>query len=1827
MYLALMMFLQVTEPMQTYALTSGPTQPEFNSFTPIGTSDMVNLASGDFNYNIPIMDVGGYPINLAYDSGVTMDQEASWVGLGWNLNVGQINRQVRGLPDDFKGDAIRYENDLRKNITIGTNVNVSPAVIGLDIPFSFGLGVQYNNYEGITFKPSVGFSYSMNANASVGFELTTSTGGGATVTPTVGLSGKMKDRENSLTISAGLSSRQGLQNMSISASSSTKQTEGQQKAYGGEEDSRGGKSKSFSGNFTFNSQSYTPSKRVAYKNKNRTFNGKLGLEAFGAEGDVKTSSFGSYQSIAPGYKNRRVGGYGYENTHVKGGNEGVLDFNREKETAVSKNTTALPVTNYTYDIYSIQGQGASGTFRPYRSQVSYLYNDEVKDVEGSSTVSVEVGGANLVHGGTDINVARTTSKTGPWHTRNNARPYFSYTGSAQSDLLYEPVSFRYMGEMSVDNELDLYNNLLHKEKAMNLTLGGFKLFRKLEANYRTKEGVSAAGVAYANNPINSLIKRQERLITNQSVQKITNLEADNKFVFKNKYAQPHHTVGIKVLQPDGTTYIFGNSAYNTSKVEATFDVSGAPDADYINGLISYNGEVHGNGRPNSDEYVNRITTPPYAHTYLVSSILSPDYEDIDNNGPSDEDLGTYTKFNYIANDRVNNEENEIEGIYKWRAPYAYKKVSFNPGLETSGYDEKGNYIYGEKEVKYIKTIETKTHVAVFELDDRYDVMSVDAEKGGKGNTTMKQLDRIRLYSKPELVRALLAQSYEAEDIDFSTLTTTEILNAGVSPIKTAHFDYGYDLCPNIPTHNDFYGTTGPGKLTLRKVYFTYRDSQMGRYTPYEFDYGTHNPAYEMKGFDMWGNYKPNNAALTNTDFPFVDQQNPDQVQDNIKAWTLKKVSLPSGGEIDISIESDDYQYVQDRKAMQMFKVIGAGATSLPASGTDGVNQLFARAGRDHYKYIYVDLGEEGKNIDVPTFIERYLSENLKKQIYFNFHLNMNSHHHDYVSGYLELEGGIAIDQTRGIVGLPLKFVKKEGGISGGSHVNPISKAGWSFGRANLNRAVYSISGDEKSTKFVSVAKELASSIGAVSELFTGPNGRLENKGCAKWFTPAKSWIRLENPNKKKLGGGCRVKRIELKDNWNVMTKINGVEVNHGEYYGQDYSYTLEDGTSSSGVATFEPNASPENPFVEPHYGKKGRYADRISAPRDRNYVEKPFGETFFPSPTVTYSRVIVSNLDKTGDNGNLVVKKHATGKVVTEHYTSKDCPTKVDFTDIEIEPDKIQPPPIFDLVVIGLDHLTASQGFVIETNDMNAKVKRTQVFDEEGTRISGVDYKYNLKEDNSLDNTFTTIDSHGKVMEKILGLDYDVVNDFNESKSVTTSGGTAINVATMLYGIVPVVLPSGFPNMSRIESILRTATTTKVVYKRGVLKEQIAYDLGSEVSTKNLAWDAKTGEILVTETINEFNDKYYSFNYPAYWYYENMGLASDNLGMVFQLKESAAQFYYKLENGIFGTVTSDISKYLKLGDEIVTQNGTRLWVSAYNDDANPTEVKLMLDNGRIGLPADGVICKVMRSGNRNMQKTSMASVTTMKNPLEMVDAQGVLSENIFEYTVSQSLLATSPRVINASAIEYSEGWLSQCENNLPNVESKINGKGHTVNPYKYNIKGDWRPIRSYAYLTGRNNDETTNRRVSGYFTDYKSFYKLNNGEWTINYDPNQTLTVSDGKWQFASEVTKFSPYGVELENQDALERYSSAQYGYEYTLPTAVTSNSEYKEMGADNFEDYEFQTHSTNKKPHFGYKQSLGGDIKITDQKSHTGQRSIAIPAGQRASFERRIDACQYAE
>lgn len=67
----------------------------------------VNLSSGIPQISVPVIKFTDKDINLDvslsyHASGIKVDEEASWVGLGWALNAGgMITREVRGIPDGY----------------------------------------------------------------------------------------------------------------------------------------------------------------------------------------------------------------------------------------------------------------------------------------------------------------------------------------------------------------------------------------------------------------------------------------------------------------------------------------------------------------------------------------------------------------------------------------------------------------------------------------------------------------------------------------------------------------------------------------------------------------------------------------------------------------------------------------------------------------------------------------------------------------------------------------------------------------------------------------------------------------------------------------------------------------------------------------------------------------------------------------------------------------------------------------------------------------------------------------------------------------------------------------------------------------------------------------------------------------------------------------------------------------------------------------------------------------------------------------------------------------------------------------------------------------------------------------------------------------------------------------------------------------------------------------------------------------------------------------------------------------------------------------------
>jgi hypothetical protein len=481
LFLVFTLLNQILFPTYALALTSGPSQPEVQSFTPVGTSDMVDPFSGAFTYNIPLMDVEGYPVNIAYHSGISMDQEASWVGLGWNINPGVINRTVRGIPDDFDGDEITKDFNIKTNQTYGLNTGAGLEIVGLEklhIGASFSIGIKYNNYTGVGIEKSLNLSISVGdpskstLNGSLGIK--SSSDDGLTITPSVGMSASISEGDSKtnlgLHVGTSINSREGMKTLTVGVSVSQSANVGRLKAragegtdpdngmtkYAGQKANADVGSKSATATFDFGQPTYTPNISMPMENFSLTGNFKLGLEFFTVHPNFTIGGYYSQQRLAQNSITSPAYGYLHSDEGVNNENA-MMDFNREKDGSFTESTPALPVTNYTFDTYSVSGQGVGGSYRPVRGDIGHVYDPTATTTSAGYSIGGELGLGDLFHIGVDFTVNNVNTTTGRWDDDNNALPRMSYHSKDVSlgtsdDPRYEKVYFKEANEKSVDSD-------------------------------------------------------------------------------------------------------------------------------------------------------------------------------------------------------------------------------------------------------------------------------------------------------------------------------------------------------------------------------------------------------------------------------------------------------------------------------------------------------------------------------------------------------------------------------------------------------------------------------------------------------------------------------------------------------------------------------------------------------------------------------------------------------------------------------------------------------------------------------------------------------------------------------------------------------------------------------------------------------------------------------------------------------------------------------------------------------------------------------------------------------------------------------------------------------------------------------------------------------------------------------------------------------------------------------------------------------------------------------------------------------------------------------
>ncbi len=1713
----LIMFWEMVFPVTAFALTSGPQTPEFSSFTPVATSDMVDVFSGDFSYNLPVINVpgeygGGYAMSLAYNGVGGVEDEASWVGLGWSLNPGSLNRNLRGFPDDLDGETIKYYSKTRRNWTVSMAERMTLEFFGSDADKSIGLSVnrsvRYNNYMGLV--KSIGMGINVKGVGSLGIDVS---GGEFT------LNGKV-DPALFMNQAKTQQSREDLecemQNLSDAAGDdettivkcSVKKPE--------MENPTGAmiaNMASTTGIFSYenNSKATTLSE---YSGFAMNVDVSTTIPATVPVGPVpvgKSASFNFQNNQKSSEK--KYHGYNYSKAYDGNNSTHMFDYFVEKANPFSKRQHFVGIPFNNADVFSAVGEGLSGGFQAHHTTIGQFYPNKIVNTSGNLALGVDLNTGNPVGIGVNLGFGVNVNSMGRW-----LAPDPNASGSKSAHKAYDP-SYQFDDNAQVFYRFnnDMGGSLLYNNSGNPLDL------QPAQLNVLSPiPGIKVVEPVFPGNGYTLSAANNRGILINSKKASVVKANPNASFsgnpIVLDASIKDESIAAYEIIKTDGARYAYELPVYNKDEVDLSVNIpengNFSNDKNYklYNKCASCSTNVNevdpSMDNPDFSTMVGERRATAYASNYLLTNIFSPDYKDADGvAGPSEGDFGGWTKFSY--NKKHGYQKSEW---YKWRMPY--NGYLYNLGSNSDVKDDLANFSTGKKEVYYLKAIETSTHIAFFvtnkstsgtfqDITDRIsngslsnaylipkssssrqdglDASATNAgERDKKGSNELEYLDKIVLFSKKRM------------DV----------------PIKTVQFSYSNKLTPGIPNSSSS-GQSG-GKLTLEKVWFEYEGVQNIKISPYVFKYeykkaadfpkeiidryaflGTggdwpsytasdENPAYSGFCVNAWGGYqgKLDGEKRRERQQPWMNQRSKSDIPKyDPAAWQLKQIILPSGGEILMQYEEDEYQYVQDREATTM--------VSLLANTVDEPNN-------DNRYYLNLD----DIDIDDPQYLNQYrdLLDDFfikkKNKIYFKFLYALTTNNpklcdckSEFITGYADVKS-VNIDGTKIYVVL---------GSDGGSGILFPRKACDSY---VTNGKLKKLESADCSNEYDDFDNGLAEcdNAGDVAELvFLGKGGvnfmsiisalqvdlAFNFGGFRSCGDLSKDGSYLKVPVlKPKRGGGLRIKRL--------LTYDKGLENGDAQLFGQEYLYNDVNG-KSFGVATNEPNsAREENVLVSFIPRLKQSFFNRLISGRDRTLVEGPIGESLLPGASVGYSKVIVKSIH----NG-----VSSAGFVEHEFYTVKDYPFDkyyggninsrgVEYTSLEesTERDAINVPAGF--LNYNADRVWLTQGFRFILNQMHGKSKSIATY---GGAYLGSNYLSSKQESEyfepgeSVTGVKMAMVGEGEAAEMQFvssqinpGLEEDVTMEMREVSDFAFDFGFELDIDILLCMPIVVYVTVGGWSISFNQSGIGTHSTSKVLRYPAILKKTTSTVDGVSHITQNVAFDEATGEPVYTRSYDEFNGTvsngvthdgtYNSLNLPAHWYYPAMGQKAQNAANTNQLMSSAGNITTYGENS-----------------DILTASD---WKS----------------------------------------KVVSASFQTYK------DLGLLLSESV--------------------ANDY--------------------GVAPPATPGdRYPVSTSYKPQNSYKYTgsilgSNRNSTYTARNIKKGGILSAFQLFDVNASHPECN--PQVSDCITDG-WQFMSKVTAYSPHGEPLEEMNALKIFSAARFPKDFSMPSIISQNATYNSIVFESFE------------------------------------------------------------
>ena len=745
MFMAVEVLFNICIPTISYALTAGPSAPEFSSFEPVDTTDMVNMATGDFVYNMPLLEVpgpeGGYPLSLSYHAGIKPAQEASWVGLGWTLNPGAINRVVNGASDDSFNSQQVVSDYWDGGSATSTARNIGLSIGNTGVGVNYGWVTTRDSNKGFSSQSSFGISVNP---VSAAISLASKNGTDKSQTGSSKESAKTNYTQNingygQNWLSAGTS---------LGVSISSKGTKFQASVAGRSlttNNSGAGSVSSFTTSDLFGGFSFAiPVLGLGYDQKDyytRYWSDQsASLNTFGALYAKDANAYiNSDDHIDSEYQSGYVISYAYDNYKLYDATSNDLS---DENDPMQQLGGSFP----SFDQYAVLGQGVSGSIEPYIFETGDLHGQNYYE-------KWKYGGGTKI----DVPILEYLAT----NTFDKGKADFRFKNDFSNSLKINSKTISDDGtDFSVlENEFELYDPNGFKDFGDNQHLAGSKNIEW----YSTEE--IADGTAGIQGLIDYYSGNSET--RQESFELFENyLQPEAGVPVKSRFGDPDPAIGKAALSfgtfvgdtyedidPYEEGYLYRSLEPKTidlSKKIGGFKITNETGITYHYSLpvYAYNEYTRIKTKNPHDGVVTfreERKEEPYAYTWLLTAVTGPDYVDRNLDGTlNDDDWGYWVKFDY----------GRWADSYQWRTPHTGYQQDIENNYET--------FSYGIKELYYLDEIETRTHKALFIKSKK---------KDGRGVTS-----RLEGGSKPRAYKMVVDVCDE------------EYLEYSVSPVSTMKLD-------------------------------------------------------------------------------------------------------------------------------------------------------------------------------------------------------------------------------------------------------------------------------------------------------------------------------------------------------------------------------------------------------------------------------------------------------------------------------------------------------------------------------------------------------------------------------------------------------------------------------------------------------------------------------------------------------------------------------------------------------------------------------------------------------------------------------------------------------------------------------------------------------------------------------------------------------------------------------------------------------------------------------------------------------------------------------